>query len=189
MRRLASVVWLAAVWVVLWGQIDVRSVTGGVLIGALLVFGLPSSERVRLDAFRPIPFVRFVLHYAWLVISSNAVVAWEIVTPGSRVREGIVAVPVVGASDAVVSLLAHAISGTPGTLIVDIDRGERTVLYVHVLHLHSVEQVRHEVLDLERRLVAAVGTDRSLQECDRQLAHDGALDGGAYEVTDREGKA
>ncbi len=170
MMRAVSVLWLAFIWVVLWGQLDVRSAVGGLAIGALLVVGLPNRDLTRLDALRPIALIRYLAYYAWLVVSANAVVAWEIITPGSRVREGIVAVPIEGASDAVVSLLAHAISGTPGTLIIDIDRGETTVLYVHVLHLHDVEQVRRDVFDLERRLVEAIGSERSLAAVDRRIA-------------------
>lgn len=178
--RLGSVVWLAAVWIALWGQIDARSVIGGVLIAVLLVFGLPNQKRTRLDAFRPLPMLWFTIRYAWLVISSNAVVAWEIATPGSRVREGIVAVPILGASDTVVSLLAHAISGTPGTLIVDIDRGEQTLLYVHVLHLRDVERVRHDILELERLMIRAIGTRQSLVDIEARLAaHHVEAEGGA----------
>lgn len=170
MKRLVSVLWLATIWVVLWGQFDVRSVVGGLALSTLLVVGIPSRDPIEVDAFRPIAVLRFVLFYAGLVLKSNAVLAWEIITPGSRIREGIVAVPLVGASDLVVSLLAHAIGGTPGTLVVDVDRNDRTVLYIHVLHLRSVEQVRRDILDLERRLVAAVGSDRSVQAVQQHVA-------------------
>ena len=44
------------------------------------------------------------------------------------------------------------------------------MLYIHVLHLRSIEQVRRDVLELERRLVAAVGSERSLQAVERRLA-------------------
>lgn len=170
MKRMVSVLWLASIWVVLWGQIDARSLTGGLVLATLLVVGVPSREPIVVDAFRPLGVLRFLIYYAGLVLKSNAVLAWEIVTPGSRIREGIVAVPLVGASDLVVSLLAHAIGGTPGTLVVDVDRDDRTVLYIHVLHLRSIDQVRQDVLELERRLVAAVGSERSIREVERRLA-------------------
>lgn len=172
--RVASVLVLTVVWVVLWGQLDARSITGGLLLGALLVLGLPPQERLQIDALRPLAFLRFVAHYLWLVITSNAVVAWEAVTPGSRIREGIVAAPVVGTSSLVVSVLAHLISGTPGTLIVDIDQGDRngddTILYVHVLHLRDPDQVRRDILRLERLIIRAIGSRDDLRQVEAMLA-------------------
>lgn len=187
MKRLISIAWLTAIWVVLWGQLDVRSLAGGLLVSTLLVVGLPSQEPLEVDAFRPLKLLRFLVSYAGLVVKSNAIIAWEIVTPGSKIREGIVAVPLHDASDLVVSLLAHAIGGTPGTLVVDVDRGDRTVLYVHILHLRTIDQARRDILDLARGLVTALGTERSLRDVERQIA--AITDGGAVAPTTGEEEA
>lgn len=184
MKQLVSVVWLASIWIILWGQLDVRSVVGGLLIAGLLMLGLPSREPLQVDAFRPLAILSFVVFYAGQVLKSNAVVSWEALTPGSRIREGIIAVPLVGASDLVVSLLCHAIGGTPGTLVVDLDRGDRTVVYVHILHLHSIEEARRDILDLTWRLAAAVGSKRSLRELRQHIAE---VTGGDGAVAEKEG--
>ena len=175
MKRILSVLWLTSIWVVLWGQIDVRSVLGGLLVAFLLGAGIPSSAPVDADAVRPWAILRFVIFFIGSIIRSNAIVAWEIITPGLRVREGIVAVPLYGASDLVVSLVAHAIGGTPGTLVVDIDRGDPTIVYVHILHMRSIEHVRLNILDLARRFVAAFGTRRSLEELENSIREQEAV--------------
>ena len=170
-KQLASVLWLAVIWVVLWGQLDARSAVGGLAVGALLVFGMPEQRRIPFHALRPVWITWAILRYGWMVLTANAQVAWEVMTPGSKVREGIVAVRIVGQSDAVISALAHAISGTPGTLIVDVDQSNGTILYVHFLHLRSVEEARVEILELERMLIKAIGSDGSLEASDELLTH------------------
>lgn len=170
MIRLVSIVWLAIIWVILWGEIDVRSVVGGVVVATAIVMVFPPSRAMGFDAFRPIAALRFLASYSWQIVSANAIVAWEVVTPGSRVNEGIVKVPISGASDAVVTVLANVISGTPGTLILEVEREPATVLYVHVLHLRDIEQVRCEILRLECLLVRAIGSEQSVLAAEAHLA-------------------
>ena len=60
----------------------------------------------------------------------------------------------------VITLVSHAIGLAPGTMVIDVDKGENggaSLLYVHVLHLREVEDVRREVLAL-----AAVADDGGL---------------------------
>lgn len=170
MNPIVSVLALTVMWVVLWGQLDVRSVLGGLVVSILLVLVLRARDKTYFDAFRPLHVLGFFVRYGWLVLVSNAVVAWEILTPGSRVREGIIAIHTVDASDAVVNALAHAISGTPGTLVMDIDRAEKTVFYVHVLHLHDIERARRDILKLQLLLIRAIGSKVSLADVEQRLA-------------------
>lgn len=168
--RLLGILWLTLVWVLLWEQVDARSILGGLAVGTFLVLAIPVEDRPRsgLDAFRPLRAVQFVVVFLWQVVKANAIVTWEVITPGSRVREGIVAVPVTGASDAVITILANVISLTPGTLIIEVDR-DPTVLYVHVLHLRSIDQVRLDIFELERRLVLAIGSEASIADVEERI--------------------
>lgn len=173
MRILASrpvaVLWLTAVWVVLWESYDLMAFVGGIVVGSLLVYVLPGDDRRGFDAFRPYWVARFLLLFFWQVLQANAIVSWEVLTPTDRVKEGIIAVPVPGASDTVVTLLANVISLTPGTLIIEVDH-DPTVLYVHLLHLRDVEQARLDLFRLERAIVLAFGSRESLEDVDRRIA-------------------
>ena len=82
-----------------------------------------------------------------------------LVTPRSRINQGIVAVPITGVSDVVITGVANAISLTPGTLTLEVRRDPPT-LYVHVLHLRSVEDTRREILYLELLLLRALAPER-----------------------------
>lgn len=170
MGRLISALWLTAIWVVLWGNFDARSVIGGLIAGAAIVWVFPPRRTMSLDAFRPLAVVRFLVVFAWQIVSANAVVTWEVLTPGSRVNEGIVRVPISGASDAVVTVLANVISGTPGTLIIEVEREPQPVLYVHILHLRDIESARRDIVKLEYLLVRAIGSKACIEAVRAHLA-------------------
>jgi len=169
--RVVAVLWIAAVWVGLWESLSGFTVLGGLAVGAILVAAFPTSQRGRgLDALRPLAVLRFLAYFVWKVLHANAVVAWEVITPGhERVNEGIVAVPLTGASDTVITILANAISLTPGTLVLEVQR-DPTVLYVHVLHLRDIRQVRLDLFHLERMLVRAIGSAACLADVERRIA-------------------
>lgn len=169
--RLVSMAWVTLIWVGLWENFAVITVLSGLALGAALAAAFPTSQQGRgLDAFRPLAVLRFLAYFAWQVLHANAVVAWEVVTPGhERVNEGIVAVPLTGASDTVITILATAISLTPGTLVIDVKRAP-TVLYVHVLHLRDIRQVRLDLFRLEQLLVRAIGTADCLADVQARIA-------------------
>ena len=161
MRRvtalLPSGVWLTAVWVALWGDVSVANVAGGAAVAVALLVVFPGTGSSAGFVVRPVAALRFLAYFAYKLVEANIVVGWEVITPSNRgVREAIVAVPVVGASDAVVTLLANAISLTPGTLTLEVQR-EPPTLFVHVLHLRSIERSRADVHRLEGLALRAFG--------------------------------
>ncbi len=169
--RIGLVLWLLVVWLGLWEDVRPAAVLGGLAVAVLLVLVFPSrAPRTDTGRFRPLAALGLLAYFLWKLVQSNLVVAWEVLTPGEGINEGVVAVPIVSASDAVITVLANAISLTPGTLTLDIDRGPTTVLYVHVLHLRSIEEVRRDVLVLERYVLRAIGTPEGVAAVDRVLA-------------------
>lgn len=162
-RRAPFAAWLVVVWVALWGDITVANVVGGVVVAAVALALFPSAAPRGGVTVRPLHAVRFLVYFLAKLIEANAVVAWEVLTPNNeRVREGVVAVPVTGASDAVVTVVANAISLTPGTLTLDVHR-DPTILFVHVLHLRSIEQTRDEVHRLEMLALRAFGKEAAIE--------------------------
>ena len=155
--RLPFALWLVVVWVVLWGDVTPANILGGVLVAALVLAAFPSAGPRPGITIRPLATLRFLVYFAVKLVEANAVVAWEVLTPSNAgVREGVVAVPVSGASDAVVTVLANAISLTPGTLTLAVHQ-DPAILVVHVLHLRSVEETRDEVQRLESLILKAFG--------------------------------
>jgi multicomponent Na+:H+ antiporter subunit E len=158
--------WLVVVWVALWGPVTTANVAGGVAVAAavqLLPVGLRSGRPTGSARFvvRPVAAARFLAYFLAKLVEASVVVALEVATPRNRIRTGVVAVPLRGASDALVTLVADAVTLTPGTLTIEVGRNPPT-LYVHVLHLRDVEAVRREVRHLEVLAVRAFGSPAAL---------------------------
>lgn len=147
--RIAFSLWLVFVWVALWGDLTWGNVAGGALVAAALLTLFPRAGPSGALVIRPLAALRFAGYFIFKLVEANAVVAWEVITPNNEnVNEGIVAVPVADASDGLITLLANAISLTPGTLTLEV-REQPPMLFVHVLHLRSIERTRADVHRLE----------------------------------------
>lgn len=152
--RPGLLVMLIVVWVALWGDLTWANVVSGIGVGALVVaVSPPTSGNLRL---RPVATARFAVIFLYKLIEATLVVAWEVLTPKNRIREAIVAVPLGDLPDAVVTVAANAVSLTPGTLTLEVAR-DPLVMYVHVLHLDSVEGAREEVYAMVDLACAAFG--------------------------------
>lgn len=155
-RHVGSVVWLVAVWLVLWGDVSWANLVSGLVVAVgvtVLIRPVRSRPPMRV---RPFAMVRFFGVVTWSILKANLFVAWEVLTPTNRSELGVVAVRLSSSDPLVITVVSHAIGLAPGTMVVDID-DDSTVLYVHMLHLASdVEQVRAEVLRLERLALRAL---------------------------------
>lgn len=160
-RRVIHWLWLTIVWVALWADPSPGTAIGGGILAALVVAAFPPNAPGRAH-LRPIPAFVFLLYFTWKLIEASAIVAWEVMTPRSRINAGIVAVPIRGASRGLTTLVANAITLTPGTLTLEVD-DDPTVLYVHVLHLRDIESVRTEIQFLERLAIRAFGAPDILE--------------------------
>ncbi len=184
-----TMAWLTVLWVLLWGQVTVANVVGGLAVSAgVVLFARLDSASLRPTHFRPWWVFRYVCTLAWQLLVSNIRLAYEILTPGDGTYTGIIAVPIRGGSDAVVNLVANSITLTPGTMTIDVKRHEveagvpvdemqaGATLYVHGMYTKDVEAVRHDVLELEALALHAFGThedyDRALADV---VAHEGKL--------------
>jgi multicomponent Na+:H+ antiporter subunit E len=123
-----------------------------------VLFGTRRSGQI---IARPLRTLHFAGYFAYKLVEATIVVARTVIVPRDRIRTGIVSVELRGCSDAVVTIIADAISHTPGTLTLEVRR-EPLTLFIHVLHLSDVEQVRRDVRKLEVLAVRAFGTADAL---------------------------
>lgn len=166
MSRLPLVGWLTVVWVGLWGSVTAANVLGGLAVALLLVRGLPLTDVTNRAVVDPVALLRFLGFFVADLVRSSLQVAVLVLRPSRPLRQAVVAVPVRGASDSMLTLLANAISLTPGTLTLEVDRPGST-LYVHVIDVgESLDDVRADLLEVERLAILAVGSP----DCRRALA-------------------
>jgi multicomponent Na+:H+ antiporter subunit E len=113
--RPGLLLWLTAVWVGLWGSLSVgqragRAWRGLVLLATLLPLPAVPSRGV----VRPWRCVRFLGRFAVDLVRASVQVIVLVLRPRKQLRQAVVAVEVVGASDQLLTLLGNAISLTPG---------------------------------------------------------------------------
>jgi multicomponent Na+:H+ antiporter subunit E len=160
LARAAIVVWLTVMWVMLWGDLTVPNVLTGIVLGSGLVVVFPPRDTNDDPiVIRPLAATWFVVWFLWQLVVTNVAVAKEVVLPSSRstIRTAVVAVQLQTGSGRLATIIANAITLTPGTMTLDA-RNRPATLFVHVLSFESVEATRAEVADLERRVVGAFGT-------------------------------
>lgn len=159
--RGALVLWLAVMWMLLWGTFSVANLVNGLLLGLFLAVVVPppglGDDHVTVH---PLPALSFVVWFAWALVVSNLSVAKEVLAPPGRtgIRPAIVAIPLRTRSGRLATLIANAITLTPGTMTIDA-RGRPAVLFVHVMAFSDRESTMEEMADLERRIVDAFGTN------------------------------
>jgi multicomponent Na+:H+ antiporter subunit E len=168
---LPSVLWLTLVWVLLWGTFTPASIVGGVVVAVLVtaLFRLPlAPDRLPL---RPLRLLGLLLFLIYDLVVSGAEVSWQVLRHGSSARGAIMAVPLISSSDRVVTVMANALSLSPGTMALQIDH-DHDVWYVYALGPRDhggVEKARRRVLDMQRRVLAALGTPEEQEEAVRLL--------------------
>lgn len=158
MSRRVLGLWIVVVWVALWGDLTVANVLGGCGIAAALLVLFPAEVPREGLVLRPLPGLRFAGRFLADLVRATADVAWDVVTPRSKGDPGIVAVALPPTPDPILTVVADAVTLTPGTLTLEAESDVGgAVLYVHVLHLRDPEAVRADVRSVHRRAVAAFG--------------------------------
>lgn len=167
MRLLLAPVLLLAAWLALWGEISVINVLSGVAVAAIVSFFSRRAPRAD-HRIHPIGLVRLLAVFVWRLVTSSATVVRTVLFPTpARLRSGVIAIALSDPSPLVAAIVADAISLTPGTLTLEVrypGNGERSrppSLYVHVLGLTDVGELRDDVRRLERLVLSAIIPDRT----------------------------
>lgn len=160
LTQLPLLIALVALWLVLWGHIDVISVGTGIVFSLLVVriFSLPPVELT--GRFHLGWTIVFLLRFLWWVITASIEVAWVIVRPQKTPQSSIIAVRMRTRSDWLLTVAAIVNMLVPGTVVVDTDR-LRNVLYLHVLDADTDEEIaaaRKDAADIEEALALALGS-------------------------------
>jgi multicomponent Na+:H+ antiporter subunit E len=155
MTRVVRLAVLVAIWLALWSDLSAANALSGMLVAGAIVW-LFDSGRKGTVVLRPLHAARLAAYFLFKLVQASLVVARTVLAPRYRVNTGIIAVPLRGCSDALTTLIADAISLTPGTLTLEV-RQEPLTLFVHVLDLRNVEQVRRDLRRLEVLTIRAFG--------------------------------
>ena len=167
--HLPLLAWLVLIWMLLWGTWSWANLLSGLVVGVLVTAVAPLPPVVGGLRVRPLPLLRFLGHFLTDLVTSAAQVAWAALRPGGPRTGALVRVALRTDSDLLLTMTAEAVSLVPGTLVIDLDRAERT-LSLHLLHARDLDDVarqKADVLVLEDRLVRALGAPQDVAALDR----------------------
>jgi len=169
-RSLGYVVALALIWGLLWGSASPANVLSGLAVGGVLVLLVPGLRRRSGGgyAFRPVAIARFVGYVLVVTVRSNVELIKEVLSRSSRIHTAVVGVPLPGCSDELLTLIANLLALSPGTMPLEL-RSDPNVLYVHVLHMTDVEQVRADIVRLTDLTVRAFASDETIADQDAYM--------------------
>ena len=152
--------WLTAVWVGLWGSVTPANVLGGLLVSAVLLRVLPLQPLDGSGRASAVGVLRFLGVFAVALVRSSLQVLVLVLRPRTSLHPAVIAVPVHGPGDRLLTLVGNSISLTPGTLTLEVDR-QRRLLYVHVIDVgaggEGLDAVRRDVEALEHAAGRALG--------------------------------
>ncbi|MPY67103.1 Na+/H+ antiporter subunit E [Deinococcus sp. SDU3-2] len=147
---------LGLVWALFLGEVSLRSLTLGWLIGFLIL----ALFRRALGAT---PYIRTVTGTATLIlffsaelVRANVHMALMALQPRPRLNPMIVEVPLRLTGDLPLTLLASLTGLLPGTVALAFSP-DRASIYVHALGMDSAHAARQSVRQMERHLLRVVG--------------------------------
>lgn len=136
-------------WLI-WLLLANSAAPGQMVLGAVLAVGLPLftarfwPDRPRMA--RPLAVAAYIAVFLWDIVIANLAVARLILGPARRLRPGFIRLPLDLGNDFAITVLAHTVSLTPGTVSSGL-APDRSALLIHVLDL-----------DDEAKLVARIKT-------------------------------
>ena len=153
---------LLAIWLLLWGEVTLANLLSGLAVVALVLRLIPNHEDgPALPIFRPVWALRFAARVLWSLLRANVAVALDAIRQDSKVHTGVVAIPMPGCSDGLLTLVANVLGLAPGTMPLEVT-SEPPVVYVHILHLEDIDATKAEITSMAILAVRAFGTEEAL---------------------------
>lgn len=138
----------------LTANLEISNLIVGTVIAAgitALVRPEPGSTSIRRVFIFVWAFLQYLVILAYDLVKSGIVVARIVISPSLPIRPGIVAIPTEVRDDWAVALNAHALTLTPGEMVVEID--EQGVMYTHCLDATHAEEYILEAQELRQKLL------------------------------------
>lgn len=167
-----AVIALAVVWVLLWDRITLGNVVNGLIVGLVVtqIFPLPSVQYFgRVHPWRVLMLIgRFLVD----LVAAAVEIAIAVVSPRPNRGGAIVEVQLRTRSEFYMTIISAIVSLVPGSIVVEARR-RAGILYVHGFEVttpEALEDLRQDVLDIETRVVRAIGTAEEIALCTGQEA-------------------
>ncbi len=151
-------VWLIAIaWCFLQGSISLGNLFLGGFLGVIVLTFCLSFNGMKASFTQLIAMFLLIFFVLKELVLSSLRISWDILTPTVYARPRIVRIPVQDLNDNAITILANAISLTPGSLALEVSEN-RQYLYVHVMYAENRNTAVAKIyFDLGNRVRAACG--------------------------------
>jgi multicomponent Na+:H+ antiporter subunit E len=159
MTLIRSTLLLTAVYIALTSNLQLSNIVMGVLLSLAIVFLMrPAGLRTKIEwRFSPggfLAIVRYILIMISDLVVSGIEVARIVLNPDLPIHQGNIAIPTSCESEVAQALSAHAITVTPGELVVEIDRDG--TMYTHVLDTGQAEADTQKAQEMREELLEKI---------------------------------
>jgi len=159
--RVWTLIWLMMVWILLWGNISVANIIGGLAVALVITILLPLPPVPVEGRVHPISLLHLIIWVAWYLVLSSTKLALLAIKPGPLPVTAVLRAHLNIKSDLVLALAVNIINLIPGTIVLEIDQVRR-MIYVHVIDVSSeraVDEFYRQVAQVEKLLIAAFERD------------------------------
>jgi multicomponent Na+:H+ antiporter subunit E len=157
MHIIRTILILLVIYLALTGNLQASNIVLGLLVAAvatLLLRPQPSGMDLRRLPAALWATVRYLAILAADVVKSGVGVARIVLDPALPIRPGIIAIPSGCSSELGAALSAHALSITPGELVVGMDK--EGVMYTHCLDATHSAEYAAEAQAMRRDLLSKI---------------------------------
>lgn len=161
-RQIIYAVIMAVIWCLFHENFAIPTFLSGLLISVGILFFLRRAFYDKLFTNRIFAVIRFGVIFLIELIKANLTVIRIVYLKNlkSKLKPGFLELPLTVQSDFGITLLADAITLTPGTLSVDISP-DKKFLYVHFLHVEDSGQAKADIKNiLEKPILDILGKSR-----------------------------
>jgi multicomponent Na+:H+ antiporter subunit E len=146
---------LALVYVLLTGDASFFGAAVGFVVGFVIIVALSWPFGQRAYTAKLARLARFTAYFLRILVVANLEVAREIVTPGYSMKPRILRYSVAGLTPTQTTVLANAITLTPGTLTADLSPDSR-YLYIHAMYAQDRDAAIAQLDELKERVLREV---------------------------------
>lgn len=158
MRWLGRMTLLVALWLLAWGDISLVNLISGITVAWAMLLAFPQENRASGHVrVRPAGVVRLIGYVVSQLVTSNVLMARQILRPHPQEHPAVIAHRLRQPSEVVATVMTSVIALSPGTMTVDVDPGSTTI-YVHFFRLYDPSSARALLNRLERLVVGAITT-------------------------------
>lgn len=163
MSRLTIAAFLLVMWLLLWGEVSVANVLGGILVIALLFLVFP-SDRPLLPTRRvhPLALAHLVGYFLVELVLANISVTRSVLGRASATRAGLVDVALCSDDPGMLTLISTMTALTPGSVMVEVHRAPARVR-VHAFGHGDPADVARTIRRLEELCIRALGDSAQRQ--------------------------